>query len=143
MSYRSHRIRHLATKFGALTLLFFVPFVAAAQTSNPGYPTGGSQAFALQNPLGATTSLCGLIKNLLNGILTLGAPVAMLFLVYSGFMFIWARGNPGELTKARSNLVHTLIGIAIFLGAWTLGQMIAGTINQLQSGAGASFTSCS
>ncbi len=60
----------------------------------------------------------------------------MLFLVYAGFLFIIARGNTEKLTTARHNLVWTIVGIGLFLGAWFLGQVIAATINSLQQGTG-------
>jgi hypothetical protein len=96
---------------------------------------GGVQQTTLSNPLNFY-SICGLVKAIFNVILTLGTPIAVLFLVYAGFRFIVARGNPGELQKARTNLVHVILGIAIFLGAWILGQIIASTINSIATSAG-------
>lgn len=94
----------------------------------------------IQNPLGSTTTLCGLIKNLLNVILALGVPVSVLFLVYAGFLLIWARGNTAALEKAKRNLRYVIIGIAVFLGAWALGQVIANTVNAVAQGSGVNFS---
>jgi len=132
----------------AIAILFFgltlTPAVAGAAGSvydttptQTQYNTTPTQAqynnsiFAIQNPLGATGSLCQLIKLLLNVIILLGIPVATFFVVYAGFKLVLARGRPAELEKARMNLYWTVVGIAIFLGAWLLAQVISNTIAAL------------
>ncbi len=97
--------------------------------------------FQLQNPLNVGT-ICGLIKKVLNVILGLGIPIAMLFLVYAGFMFVKAKGNPGEIKKAKENLMYIIFGTALFLGAWLLGQLVANTINQINPGTVSATNSC-
>ena len=122
-------------------LFVSVPMVSLAQISGSvgGTTNGvvggtngsiGGSTFQLQNPLGFNT-ICGLVKAIFNALLALGAPIAVLFLVYAGFKFIIARDDTTKLKEARSNLVHVVAGIAIFLGAWVLGQVIAATINSL------------
>jgi len=98
-----------------------------------GLSPGGSVSdspFTLQNPLGVD-SLCKLIGLLLKAAIAIGIPIAVLFIVYAGFKFIMARGSPGELTEARANLMATLIGIAIFVGASLIAGVIIATIEQL------------
>jgi hypothetical protein len=107
----------------------------SGQISNTG------QGFQLTNPL-SVSSICGLIKKVLGAILALGIPIAMLFLVYAGFLFVIARGSPTGLQKAKDNLLHVVMGIGIFLGAWFLGQIIANTINAVQPGSVSGINSC-
>jgi hypothetical protein len=103
------------------------------QSNNAG---GSSQsnnsggAYTLQNPL-AVSSICQLIGLLLKAAIAIGIPIAVLFIVWAGFKFVLARGSPGELTEARSNLIATLIGIAIFLGASLIANVIISTLHQL------------
>jgi hypothetical protein len=118
--------------------LFFLPLVAAAQSgsNNAVYVSGSNNSFVgFDNPLKAQT-ICQALKLFLTALLTLAVPVAVLFLVYAGFRFVWARGNPTALKTARTNLLYVVIGIAVFLGAWVLGQVIANTLNQLGTSAG-------
>ncbi len=91
----------------------------------------------INNPL-AFNSICGLIKALLTAAIQIGIPIAVLFIVYAGFKFVLAQGNPEELKKARKNFVYTIIGIGIFLAAWLLASVIANTVNALQAGSGSS-----
>lgn len=68
----------------------------------------------------------------------IGIPIAVLFIVWAGFKFVLARGNAGKLDEARKNLMYTLIGIGIFLGAWLIATVIANTVNSLGAGSGSS-----
>jgi len=85
----------------------------------------------LQNPLKNISNFCQLIKVVLQAILVIGVPIAVVFLVIVGFKFIIARGNPGELDKAKADFLHTVIGIAIFIGAWAIAKLIAATLAAL------------
>lgn len=97
-------------------------------------PAGG---YTVANPLNVT-SFCGLLQNILNTIVAIGIPVAVLFLVIVGFKFILARGNPGELEVAKRNFLYTVIGIAIFIGAWAIVQVVVSTMAQF----GVSLATC-
>lgn len=92
----------------------------------------GGGTYTLCDPLGVK-NFCDLIKALLNVVLAIGVPVAVLFLVWSGFRFILARGNSTELGNARRNFYYVIIGIAVFLGAWTLATIISATIQTLDT----------
>lgn len=84
----------------------------------------------LDNPL-AATNFCVLIKTILDAVLIIGMPIAVLFLVWVGFSFILAQGNPEKLKDAQKNFLNTVIGIAIFLGAWAIAKIIAATLQGL------------
>lgn len=138
------------------TILLFsavlVPQVALAQGFTTGggstYTTGGGSpyttgggcgpgtngTFTLCDPLGVK-NFCDLVRSLLNVVLAIGLPVAVFFFVWSGFKFILARGNQEKLNIAKQNFFYVIIGIAVFLGAWTLATIISATIQTLdQSG---------
>jgi hypothetical protein len=127
-----------------ILVLMLLPTAAFAQTTV--YPTpstvyppsssGGS--VSVQNPL-SVGSFCGLLQKILNAIVAIGIPVAVLFLVIAGFKFILARGKPEALTEARRNLLNVIIGIAIFIGAWAIVQVIVSTMAQF----GVTLAACS
>lgn len=71
----------------------------------------------------------------MRGILLIGMPLIVFFIVLSGFKFIMAQGNQEKLTAARDNFMYTIIGSAIFIGAWTLAKLIAETLKQIGVGA--------
>ncbi|MCR4279436.1 MAG: pilin [Candidatus Zambryskibacteria bacterium] len=90
-------------------------------------PTG------LENPFrGGPNSLFALIKTIINKILMpIGGVIAVLAFIYSGFLYVIARGKPADIEKAHRSLLYTAIGTAILLGAWVFATVICMTIGQL------------
>jgi hypothetical protein len=90
-------------------------------------PTAGK----ICNPIPSITSIAGFINVFLTGALRIGIPVAALAIIYSGFLFVFARGNSEKLTTAKDTLLYTLIGTAILLGAWAIAELISTTVTGL------------
>jgi predicted transporter len=108
-------------------------------TGNGGITTSGtnqqtSNGFVkLKNPLGDTvTSLQGFLEAVLNNIvLPIGSIIIVLFIIYSGFLFVTARGNEDQIEKAKHTLLYVVIGAAILLGAVAISTAISGTVCQI------------
>ncbi len=94
-------------------------------------------SITLDNPFKATcgTGTCGvldLLKAIVNNIiLPIGGVLAVLGFIWSGFMYVMARGNPAAIGKAHTALLYTAIGTAVLLGAFAITDLITGTISQL------------
>ena len=112
------------------------PTVSAANQTGTTNVSGGTSkssrynnAVTLNNPLGAQNqSLMDLIATLLILVARIGAVICVFFIIYSGFLFIKAQGNEGELTKAKSIFMWSIIGTAVLLGASVIAQVITGTV---------------
>lgn len=131
--------------------IFSVQFMPAHQTfaqvkntgggqdtgGSGGQDTGGSggqdtgSSIVLENPLGNTDTIPEFIEKLLGIILKIGVPIVALFIIYSGFLFVLARGNSNKLKEAKDTFLYTVLGAAILLGAWVLAQAIKGTVDAL------------
>lgn len=85
----------------------------------------------LENPL-QFNSIQDFLKGLLGAVMYIGLPIIALVIVYSGFLFITARGNSEKIKSAIYNFQWVVIGTGVFLGAWALTGIIAGTINMLR-----------
>lgn len=117
--------------FLGLALFLFVPmFFVYAQAANVTNNSVNLNA-TLNNPLGAGTTLPVLIANLLKLVAQIGAVVCVFFIIYSGFLFIKAQGEPAEITKAKSVFFWSIIGTAILLGAAVIAELIKGTVNSV------------
>jgi hypothetical protein len=102
--------------------------------ASAGLPSAVS-AEVLNNPLGNAT-ICSLFVGILNAFMILGAPIAVVFVIIAGAKFVLARGKsegPNGLTAAKSNLLWTLVGIAIFFGAIVITQVIFKTVTSFLS----------
>jgi len=96
----------------------------------------------IKNPLSAGTLFC-FLKDILDVFLTIGVIVAVLFMVYAGFLFVTARGNEAQLGTAKKAFLGAVIGTAIIMGVWVIAQAIVGTINAIRDPAAAiSITTC-
>ncbi len=117
----------------------FMPAPALAQT-----PAGNSASsndisieFQLKNPLGDKTGdLNTFLQNILRAMVLLLTPVVVIMMLYSGFLFVSARGSAEELTKAKQALLYTLIGAAIVLGAEGFATILKNTVTCLAGSPG-------
>ena len=55
-------------------------------------------------------------------------------LIYVGYLFVVARGVPGEITKAKDALLWTVVGALILLGAQAISLGIQATVAALSTG---------
>jgi hypothetical protein len=97
--------------------------------SGPGPTSPGGFDIDFENPLKADSLQC-LVYDIFRIAINLLAVVAGLFIIYSGFKFVAAQGNPEKLKAARRVFLNTIIGTAIILGSWVIVQFAVNTINQ-------------
>lgn len=113
-------------KLVLLSYTFIVPAISFAELTG-GAPVQGK----ITNPIPKITDIPGLVQTILTGLIKIGIPIIALFIIYSGFLFVFARGNPEKLETAKTTLLYTLIGSAILLGSWAIAQMISATVTSL------------
>ncbi len=89
---------------------------------------------ALTNPL-STNSLPELLLLVLNAVIIIAFPILILFLVYSGFLFVKAQGNESALSEARKTFAWTLIGGVVVLAAKAISEVIKNTVCSIVTGA--------
>lgn len=138
------KIATLSIAFSFFLLIFasassFFPLAAIAQNTptntgtQPSAPADASLhiPFKLNNPLKGSTDLQGFIAKVLDAVVLLLTPVVTVMLLYSGFLFVVARGNAEKLGEAKKALMYTLIGAAIVLGAKGFELVIQNTVTCL------------
>ncbi len=113
----------------SLALILVVTHIASANLTG-----GNCEAGKLCNPLSVGSSLADFLQAIVDKvILPIGSIVAVGAFIWTGFLFVLARGNPADLEKAKKSLLYTCIGTALLLGAWTLATVVQSTVNQLKS----------
>ncbi len=121
-----------------LLLAVFAPMVLLADTPAP--PVRDTPAppeikfnIKISNTISVVNDLYDFIKTIINEILIpIGGVIAVLMIMYAGFLYVTARGNQAQITKAHEALLYSAIGAAILLGAWVIAGAIEGTVKQLQ-----------
>ena len=107
----------------ALPLVFSYAFHAHAD--NPTPPL-------LRNPL-KVNSIQEVLVFVLDAIVTLLIPVVVFMIIYAGFQFVTAQGNPEKLRKAKVALLWVLVGAAIIIGADELAAVISNTVSEIST----------
>lgn len=124
-------IRHLFF----ISFALFLPIVTLADINAGGAPssiTGRGGSGGLKNPLSGISSIDQFVVAILNKIvLPIGAVVVVIFIIYSGFLFVTARGNESQLEKAKHVFLYVIIGSAILLGSVIISGVIGGTLCQI------------
>jgi len=97
-----------------------------------GASVGCNTSGGFNNPLKCNiSSVSGFTEAFIKAALYIVFPIAVLFIIYSGFLFITAQGNPEGLKKAKSNFLWTIVGVTLLLGALALAALIKGTIDPI------------
>ncbi len=104
-------------------LPFFIPvaFVFAADN-----------LIKLQSPLQSGLSVASVLTAFFDVLVQIGAVAVTLAIVYAGFLFVVAQGNPEKLNQAKKTLFYTIIGALVLLGAQIIAKVIESTIKELQ-----------
>jgi hypothetical protein len=99
-------------------------------------PEAGSSDInqTIKNPLqGGVDTLPQFIEAVINVVLVIGIPILTLAIIYAGFIYVKAQGNPGELEVAHRTLLYTVIGGALLLGAFVIANAIGKTVDDIKS----------
>lgn len=100
-------------------------------TDQPADQSGTSQnRISLMNPLkDGLDSIPAIVAVLVRDIvIPIAVPFLALAIIYTGFLFVQARGNADKLKEAKAALKWTLIGGAIILGAYVIATALQATI---------------
>ena len=133
---------------GTLIVINIIPVIVIAQTQTFTPPSGdqtfsppeGGVPILITNPLncgsaGNSDNKCDLTAfiNLIlkNVIMPLAAVAAVGYIIWAGFSYVTAQGNPGKIAEAHKRLLYALIGTGILLGAAAISQVIQATVKSL------------
>ncbi|MEN9920700.1 MAG: hypothetical protein RL538_593 [Candidatus Parcubacteria bacterium] len=115
--------------------LFFVAFLlvtlsaphltgATVQENEGG---GGNISYALKNPL-AFDSIEDFVVAILNVVIVIATPIVVLFIIFAGFKYVTARGNPGQIQEATQALTYAIIGGVLIIGAVAISKIIGNLV---------------
>ena len=107
----------------ATTLLF--PVFMYAQPGNTG-------VINIPNPTSAGSTIMEVLTAILNNVvLPVAAVAVVIWIIYAGFMYVLAQGNPTKIEQAHQRLLWSLIGAGILLGAAGISLAVKNTIEAL------------
>jgi len=95
---------------------------AQPPTTPPAQPPACSGE-ALCNPL-ATDSIAGLLTAILDVLIIIAVPIIVFFIIFAGFKYVTARGNPEDIKTAHQALTYAVIGGVLILGATAIAEIV-------------------
>jgi|GEM_PF-1931356 len=114
--------------------MFYLIAQAADAASSGGGASGVAEQSALVTCSGLDCTVCGLVQTVVNLFYYLtwyiAFPVAVLFLIIGGFIYIGSRGNESWMSFAKRGIMYTVGGFAVSILAYlainTLVQVVGG-----------------
>src|SRR5680860_1059966 len=100
----------------------FAEIIPIPPDSTP--PDSQSTGLNITNPLGETSDINALVKNIINFLIILAIPITAILIVYAGFLYITSAGNDEKVKTAQKALIWAIIGFAIVLVASSVPTII-------------------
>jgi len=107
---------YLIINLGLTTKIFALEDPGVSENS-------GCPANQICNPLKAKT-LIALIKDVVDIIMQIGLVVAVVAIIWAGFLYVTAQGSEEKVKKAHSIFLWTIVGVAIILGAKVIVEVV-------------------
>lgn len=83
----------------------------------------------LNNPI-AFTTITDLLAAVLNVVIIVSTPIVVFFLIYAGFLYVTAKGNPEKIKDASRALLYGVIGGVIIIGSTAIIAIVKSTVEQ-------------
>lgn len=90
-----------------------------------------AEIFPIDPPTSAR-SFEALLLGILNYLTPFAFTLAAAFIIFSGFKYILALGNPTKIAAANKTLTYVLIGTALIVGAAAIAGAVINTIKQIR-----------
>jgi len=81
--------------------------------------------FQFLNPVSTAGSVSTLVTRIINWITVLAAILVIIYLLYSGILYITAAGNPDAAKKGQQGIINAIIGIVVIVLAYFIATAIA------------------
>ena len=94
----------------SMLILLCLPVVVAGEGAGGWSGTSGG----ISNPLDSD-SFSELISGIIDWLIIIGQLIAVIMIIWSGFLFMTSEGEPEKITKAKKSLTWALVGLLILL----------------------------
>lgn len=71
------------------------------------------------------------VRAVANIVATVGGIIAVIFIIYAGYLFVTARGDTQKLELAKSTFQWTIIGAAVLMGAYAIANAVISVVTSL------------
>ena len=78
-------------------------------------------------------SLSNVVATAFNVVIAASGVIFIILILVGGTQYLTAGGNEESLTKAKSTMVQSIIGLIIVLSTWAIGSWVLGTVGLTSS----------
>ncbi len=130
-----NKIKKIISVAGFIIVLSPLVLLAQAMPGpSPTQPGSTEIGVKIDNPFNGGNDLMALIRAILSNIvMPIAAVAVVVWIVWAGFQFVLAQGKPAEIQKAKLNLLWSLVGAGILLGAAAISVVIENTVRALMN----------
>jgi hypothetical protein len=90
--------------------------------------------YSLESPLKSNIiTIEGLLTTILNVLLVIAVPIIVFFIIFAGFTYVTAQGNPEKIKTATRSLTYAIIGAVLILGGVAISEIIASVVSSFQT----------
>ncbi|MEZ4180339.1 MAG: pilin [Candidatus Doudnabacteria bacterium] len=65
-----------------------------------------------------------LVRNIIEWALYIGAMLAVLFIIYGGYLYLTSGGNDSQVKKGKETVIYALVGLVVIVMAWVIVQTV-------------------
>lgn len=81
---------------------------------------------------GANTDVPSLVDSVISIVLMIAGALAVIYLIYSGILYITAAGNPDSAKKGQQGIINAVIGIIIIILAYVILKAVVSTVSTVK-----------
>lgn len=119
-------MRKFLISMGAIVFLFSASVVQAQiATSDTGLNATGDSVYGTS--IGGMNIGTYIGTYVIQPILALSGIICLISLMYAGFLWMSAMGDPKQVTKAKDLMLNTLIGVIVTVAAYGITQFVFAT----------------
>ncbi len=117
-------------EFLVVTLLVFAPLLSVEAQNTLGNRFQCDPSTGLNCTAGGSVN--ALIRTIINWMLGVAFAIAVVFLIFGGFMYITSAGNEESAEKGKGTVVNALIGIVIIILSYVIVNVVANLVSNNQ-----------
>lgn len=76
----------------------------------------------------------GFFLAILDILLVFAIPFVVFYIIYAGFLYVTAQGNPEKISRAQNALLYSLIGGLLILGAYGILEIVKNLVTSITAG---------
>lgn len=130
-TYKITSIRFMLFLVGVVATMLLLPAVTSAAPVDVLPACGGAESNVVcQGGAGTDTSVYGLLKNVINLLLTVIGIIAVITIIVAGIRYVTSGGDGPQTKSARDTILYAVVGLVVAVLAFAIVNFVLDNINR-------------